>query len=76
MKHFIAGLLVGSTLLGTVWAANTLYRLEPFSEAMTDEEAITCIVAGGNGAILFDLELDGDSYTSVRTGNACITEVK
>lgn len=77
MKQFIAGILVGATLLGTAWAADTLYSLEPFSEAVSDAEVLACINAQGNGAMLYDLDLDGaGSYAATLTGYACVKEVK
>lgn len=79
MKQFIAGILVGATLLGTVWAAGELYSVEPFSENLTNEEVIACVKAGGDGALLFNLELDENSpygYTAERSGQGCIKAVK
>ena len=77
MKQFIAGMLVGATLLSTVWAADKVYSIKPFSEAVGDNEVLACINAGGEGGMLYDLELDGaGSYAATLTGYACIKEVK
>ena len=77
MIKFIIGLVVGTLLSGTALALEKVYSLEMFSTAVTDEEVIACINTGGEGVILYDLELDGaGSYTATSTGNACVKEVK
>ena len=76
MKQFLIGMLVGSTLFGVAWAANGTYTLEMFNDETIDMQAMECAKAGGKGAILFDLTVDGDSYTAERTGNACLKAVK
>ena len=77
MKRFIIGIIVGALLSGTASAIEKAYNLEMFSAAVTDEEVIACINTGGEGVILYDLELDGaGSYTATSTGNACVKEVR
>lgn len=76
MKKFISGCLVGILLSGSAWAAGELYSIELFNDATIDVEAFACAKAGGRGAILFDLTIDGDHYDAVRAGNACVKEAK
>ena len=76
MKQYILGILVGATLVGTAWAAGEVYSVELFNDATIDAESLACAKAGGRGAILFDLIVEGDSYSAVRAGNACVKVVK
>lgn len=73
MKKFIAGIVIGALLVGSVAVAQVkLYELRSITDFET--EPAKCAAAGGRGALVADLAEDGSLASAWEA--FCVLEAK
>lgn len=71
MKQFVIGLVIGVSLLGSVWAADVAYNLRPLSE---EKGPAACAADHGKAALV--AEIDEDGYLTTEWEPFCLIPAK